>query len=173
MQNSFTVVGFLPSRRFPGFCFLATLALCLAPTRLPAQQTKNPAPTACAPTNLTSLIVREGHSVRVSSVEEPSFHTETSTATPTANSSSMSTTSMGEQSAAYKTLENDARHGSLAAQVNLAVASLAGWGISPNAGTALYWLHAAAANHYAPALFDLGILYSRGIPFLPCRCNFR
>jgi TPR repeat protein len=161
MQNSLTITGFSLSRRFLSLWFVAILALFLAPARLPAQQTEVPATPACAPSNLASLIVREGQSVRVGSVEEPSFHASGNTATA-ANNSAPSANVVREQEAAYKTLEKDARHGSLAAQVNLAVASLAGWGVPPNAGTALYWLHAAAAKDYAPALFDLGILYSRG-----------
>jgi hypothetical protein len=161
MQNSLAIIGFSLSRRFLSLCFLVILALFLAPARLPAQQTDAAATPGCAPSNLASLIVPEGQSVRVGSVEEPSFHGP-SNATTAANNSALSATVVREQAAAYKTLEKDARHGSLAAQVNLAVASLAGWGLPPNAGTALYWLHSAAAKHYAPALFDLGILYSRG-----------
>jgi TPR repeat protein len=159
MQNSLAIIGFSLSRRFLSLWFLAILALFLAPARLPAQHTDAPATPACAPSNLASLIVREGRSVRVGSVAEPSFHG-SSNATTAANNSAPSATVVREQAAAYKTLEKDAR--SLAAQVNLAVASLAGWGVPPNAGTALYWLRSAAAKNYAPALFDLGILYSRG-----------
>lgn len=55
-----------------------------------------------------------------------------------------------------------ARRGYAPAQVNLAVLSLAGWGMSPNAGEALYWLHAAAQQGYPAAIFDLGILYLEG-----------
>jgi uncharacterized protein len=162
MQNSIAIFGFSPSRCFPSLWFLTILALLLAPARLPAQQAANLAPPACAPSNLASLIVREGHSVRVSSVEEPSFHSSNNIAIPATNNSATSAKLLQEQSAAYKTLGKEARRGSLSAQVNLAVASLAGWGVPPNAGAALYWLHAAASNAYAPAMFDLGILYSRG-----------
>ena len=61
-----------------------------------------------------------------------------------------------------KALEDAARRGDTQAQVNLAVASLAGWGAPPNAGTALYWLHAAADRAYPLAFYDLGILYMNG-----------
>jgi uncharacterized protein len=162
MQNSIANTGFSQSRRIPSLWFLTLLALLLVPARLPAQQTKELAPPACAPSNLASLILREGHSVRVSSVEEPSFHGSNNIAISATNNSTPSAKLLGEQAASYKTLEGEARRGSLAAQVNLAVASLAGWGVPTNAGTALYWLRAAATNNYAPALFDLGILYSRG-----------
>lgn len=162
MQNAIANFGLSPSRCLSGLCFVAILALLLVPARLPAQQTENLAPPACAPANLASLIVREEQSVRVSSVQEPSFPGRADAATPATNNSAALATIVREQSDAYKTLENNARHGSLAAQVNLAVASLAGWGVAPNAGTALYWFRAAAAHNYAPALFDLGILYSRG-----------
>jgi uncharacterized protein len=61
-----------------------------------------------------------------------------------------------------KALEDVARRGDPQAQVNLAVASLAGWGAPPNAGAALYWLHAAADRGYPLAFYDLGILYMNG-----------
>jgi TPR repeat protein len=61
-----------------------------------------------------------------------------------------------------KSLENAARHGDSQAQVNLAVASLAGWGAPPNAGAALYWFHTAADRGYPLAFYDLGILYMNG-----------
>lgn len=63
---------------------------------------------------------------------------------------------------AYRQFERDARSGSAAAQVNLAVASMAGWGTRPNAGAALYWLAEAAQQRYPLAYFDLGVLYENG-----------
>jgi TPR repeat protein len=61
-----------------------------------------------------------------------------------------------------KSLENAARHGDSQAQVNLAVASLAGWGAPPNAGAALYGFTLAADRGYPLAFYDLGILYMNG-----------
>jgi TPR repeat protein len=63
---------------------------------------------------------------------------------------------------AHDWFEKGARKGYAPAQVNLAVLSLAGWGTSRNAGTALYWLREAARQGYALAYFDLGILYMSG-----------
>jgi TPR repeat protein len=61
-----------------------------------------------------------------------------------------------------KALEHAAQRGDTQSQVNLAVASLAGWGAPPNAGAALYWFHAAADRGYPLASYDLGILYMNG-----------
>lgn len=61
-----------------------------------------------------------------------------------------------------KLLEAAARRGDSRAQLNLGVASLAGWGAPPNAGAALYWFHAAADQGYPPAFYDLGIVYMQG-----------
>ncbi len=162
MQDLVTIIGSLRVRRFQSLCSLAVLAMLLSAARLPAQQKEDLAPSACTPSNLATLIVRDGQSIRVSSVEEPSFHRHSTIAIPAANNVTATPMPFHEQAAAYRTLEKEALRGSLAAQVNLAIASLSGWGVPSNAGTALYWLRAAAENGYAPALFDLGILYSRG-----------
>jgi len=63
---------------------------------------------------------------------------------------------------AYAAFLRDGRNGSPAAQVNLAVAYLAGWGTKVNAGAALYWLNRASESGYPLAFYDLGILYFRG-----------
>ncbi len=162
MHNILTILGSLRVRRFPGLCFLAILLSFIGPSRLPAQQKENLAPPACTPSDLSALIVREGNSVRVSSVEEPSFRSASNQNTRGAVDNFPSSMNLHAQAEAYKTLEKEALRGSVAAQVNLAVASLAGWGTPPNAGTALYWFHVAGGKGYSPALFDLGILYSRG-----------
>jgi TPR repeat protein len=61
-----------------------------------------------------------------------------------------------------KSLETAARRGDRRAELNLAVASLAGWGAPSNAGAALYWFRAAADQGYPPALYDLGIVHMKG-----------
>lgn len=63
---------------------------------------------------------------------------------------------------AYKWFQKAARKGDVRAQVNLAVLTLAGWGVRASAGEAIYWLTTAAEQGYAPALFDLGIMYMEG-----------
>lgn len=56
-----------------------------------------------------------------------------------------------------------ARQGDPAAQVNLAVLYLNGWGVEKNYGAALYWLDAAAHQDNPRAHTNLGILYMNGL----------
>jgi TPR repeat protein len=68
---------------------------------------------------------------------------------------------------AYEAFEKNARRGDPAAEVNLAVAILAGWNAAAeaqpaSAGAPLYWLSEAAWQGYALAYFDLGVLYQNG-----------
>jgi len=62
----------------------------------------------------------------------------------------------------YEVFAKAARRGEAAAQVNVAIASLAGWGTEENAGAALYWLNEASRQGYKLAYFDLGVLYQNG-----------
>lgn len=162
MQTLARIPCFLLDRRLHTLCLLAIPALLLGPARLPAQQKEDLAAPACTPSNLSALIVPEGRSVHVSPVEEPSFHGPSNLGNPSAANSAPTPKALRAQAEAYKLLEKEARRGSVAAQVNLAVASLARWGVPSNADTALFWLHTAAGEGYTPALFDLGILYSKG-----------
>jgi uncharacterized protein len=59
--------------------------------------------------------------------------------------------------------EKAARQGYPAAQVNLAVLYLNGWGVEKNYGTAIYWLNSAAEQGNARAHTNLGILYMNGL----------
>jgi len=64
---------------------------------------------------------------------------------------------------ARKVFEREAARGNAAAQVNLAVFYINGWGgISQNYGTALYWLKEAARQGLPLAYTNLGILYLNG-----------
>jgi len=158
MQNFLRNSGYPRFCAFFRICFLIILTLSPGAARLAAQQKKALAPQACVPSNLAATIVPEGRSVRVNSVEEPSFHNPTEAADLT-----LTPKDVHARAEAYWILEREALRGSVTAQVNLAVASLAGWGGgSSDPSTALYWLHAAAEKGYAPALFDLGILYAGG-----------
>jgi hypothetical protein len=67
---------------------------------------------------------------------------------------------------ALKSLGRAARAGNAAAQVNLAVMYLNGWGTPANYPLALHWLQAAANQGFARAYFDLGILFleGKGVP---------
>lgn len=116
---------------------------------------------ACVPSDLTALIVPEGGAVRVYEVRE--FGKQGGSADKTLSSGAdFSSKNPRGKEEAYQVFSQEARHENPAAMVNLAVASLAGWNTKPNAGAALYWLQAAADRGFAPAFYDLGILYFKG-----------
>jgi TPR repeat protein len=127
-----------------------------------AQQNTDSQAVPCAPSALSQLIVPEGHLVRVNSVPEQTGPARRQHATSSAGNPNTNVSTDPAVSKAYKIFEAEARKGRPAAMVNLAVSSLAGWGAPPNAGTALYWLHAAAGKNFALAFYDLGILYFEG-----------
>lgn len=142
--------------------FLAVLAFWCFPNRVRAQEKVGSTPSACAPFDLASLIVQEGNSVRVSPVPERNGD-QTHAQDASAFTGPLQVI-IAERPAreAYKIFEREARRGRPAAMVNLAVASLAGWGTPPNAGAALYWLNAAADRGYGPGFYNLGIIYFKG-----------
>jgi len=161
-MNSLELKSIFPAlRRITSYCFLAVLAFWCLPNAVRAQQEVASTPPACAPSDLASLIVQEGNSVRVSSILD---RTREQMRTQAAANAGAVHSLSAERSAraVYKIFEREARGGRPTAMVNLAVASLAGWGTQPNAGTALYWLHAAANQGYTPAFYNLGILYFKG-----------
>jgi uncharacterized protein len=63
---------------------------------------------------------------------------------------------------ARKWFEKAARKGDAAAEVNLALLYINGWGVAQNYGTALYWLDSAASQGNPRAHSNLGILYLNG-----------
>jgi TPR repeat protein len=63
---------------------------------------------------------------------------------------------------ARKSFEMAARRGDAAAQVNLAILYLYGWGAPQNFGTALYWLKSASHQGNSRACTNLGLLYWQG-----------
>jgi TPR repeat protein len=65
-------------------------------------------------------------------------------------------------SEARKSIERAAEKGDVAAQVNLAVFYMNGWGTRQNYAAALYWFQAAAKSGSALAHTNLGILYLNG-----------
>jgi TPR repeat protein len=65
-------------------------------------------------------------------------------------------------SEARKSIERAAEKGDLAAQVNVAVFYMNGWGTRPNYAAALYWFQSAAKGGSALAHTNLGILYLNG-----------
>jgi TPR repeat protein len=149
-------------RRISSYCFLAVLAFWCLPNRVQAQQRVASTPSACAPSDLASLVVQEGNSVRVSSIPERNGDQMHAQEAAEYAGTVHGLSAERPARAAYKIFEREARGGRPAAMVNLAVASLAGWGTQPNAGAALYWLYAAADRGYAPAFYNLGILYFKG-----------
>jgi TPR repeat protein len=148
--------------RICSYCFLAVLAFSYSQNPVRAQQRVATTPSACVPSDLASLIVQEGTSVRVSSIPERTSNQMIERKASADAGTAHGTSAERLARAAYKIFERDARGGRPAAMVNLAVASMAGWGTQPNAGAALYWLHAAADRGYAPAFYDLGIVYFKG-----------
>jgi uncharacterized protein len=148
-------------RAFAMYFFLL-LTVAFAPVKLCAQAQADSVQSPCVPADLAALIVPEGRFVRVYPVARQPRGT---ARTPESTAISGATPSAPDGRAAreaYKILEREARQGRPAAMVNLAVFSLAGWGTQPNAGAALYWLHAAADQGYVPALYNLGLLYFKG-----------
>ena len=162
-MNSIEAKSIYPVLRRISSCgFLAVLAFWCLPNWVRAQEKVGSTPSACAPSDLASLIVQEGNSVRVGSIPERSgdqVHAQDAAAYAGA---AHGISAERPARAAYKIFEKEARSGRPAAMVNLAVASLAGWGTQPNAGAALYWLHAAADRGYGPAFYNLGVLYFKG-----------
>lgn len=116
----------------------------------------------CVPSDLSALIIPEGRVVQVNEVRE--FGKQGSAIDKALSSGPpFSSIDARGKEEAYKIFSKEARQGNPAAMVNLAVSSMAGWGGGkPNAGAALYWLHAAGDRGYPAAFYDLGVLYFKG-----------
>lgn len=161
MSQVSNIAGVLPASR--AVLFL-TLILGLAFAR-PARGQERPEPqTVCVPSDLNALIVPEGNTIHVSELKEGLDRTVRafSGASETESDALANRSGAKQRKAVYDVFSIEARQGNPAAMTNLAVSSLAGWGGKPNAGAALYWLHAAADRGYGAAFYDLGILYFRG-----------
>ena len=126
-----------------------------------AGQNSAPGTSSCVSRDMIRQMAREGNSVRVS----PSME-RTHNAGAAENEKGIALAKTPENvrtlEEAHRWFEKAARKGYAPAQVNLAILSLAGWGTTPNAGTALYWLREAAHQQYSLAYFDLGVLYLEG-----------
>lgn len=153
------IPGVLPaSRTF----LILTMILGLGFARPARAQEKPELQPRCVPADLSALIVPEGSSVHVSELREGL------NAKGREFDGAPSLDAIGDPSDArrrkevYDVFSKEARQGNPAAMTNLAVSSLAGWGGKPNAGAALYWLHAATDQGYGAAFYDLGILYFKG-----------
>jgi uncharacterized protein len=141
-------------------CLVLVTQLVLEPANARPQQPEAAA-SSCVSPEMARLIVQERDGVRVNSPRDGN-----ETAAARDNFKGILATKAPETAAtmtnAHKWFQKAARQGYPPAEVNLAVLSLAGWGMRANAGEALYWLHVAAQQGYAPALFDLGIVYLEG-----------
>lgn len=156
-----------PCRRFRplGSFFLLRMLLFVVlgmPQPGRGQEQANPAPPACVPSDLSALMVPEAGTVQVHQYKEESGGNGGPAQAMPGSRPVTSPTESPERRRAYEVLSQEAQRGSPAAMVDLAVSSLAGWGTKPNAGTALYWLHAAADRGYGAALYDLGIMHFKG-----------
>lgn len=126
-----------------------------------AQESTIPEGHDCTSSAMLDLLSRDGNFIRVSAPADPALSPSRQGA-PQTTAASLSSESLETLRRAYKRFAKLSRTGDLRAQVNLAVASLAGWGTAPNSGAALYWLQEAARQGYPLAFFDLGILYQNG-----------
>ncbi|HKW61608.1 MAG TPA: tetratricopeptide repeat protein [Candidatus Acidoferrum sp.] len=116
---------------------------------------------ACVPSDLNALIVPEGNTVHVSELRE-GLDRKGGELSRASSDASLNPSDNQKRKEAYEVFSKEAHQGNPAAMTNLAVSSLAGWGGKPNAGAALYWLHAAADRSYGAAFYDLGILFFKG-----------
>ena len=142
--------------------FAMVFASLITSQPLRAQGKPGPSLPTCIPSDLNDLIVPEGNTVQVHENKEEYRGKESAAILAAPSGHALSYPDMQQRKGAYKILSKEARRGNLAAMVNLAVASLAGWGAHANAGAALYWLHAAADHGYARAYYNLGILFFKG-----------
>lgn len=148
------------------FFLLGSLLFAVVGMAQPVRAQK-PANPGCVPSDLTALIVPEAGTVQVGERREKSAGNGGPARVTPGSRPEASPGEPQERKRAYQILWKEAQRGSPAAMVDLAVSSLAGWGKEPNAGAALYWLHAAADRGYGAALYDLGVLYFKGCGVRP------
>ncbi len=127
-----------------------------------AQDAGNAKASACVSPAMAQLLAREGNSIRVSAGNAPAATQAGEHDNEKGIAAAQAPESLRTLQRARDWFEKGARRGYAPAQVNLAVATLAGWGAPPNAASALYWLREAAHQGYALAYYDLGVLYMKG-----------
>jgi hypothetical protein len=140
----------------------ALFACALLIPRVNAQDASGSKTRACVSPAMAQLLTPEGNSVRVSPTKQFSGQQAGSRENEKGIAAAQAQESLRTLQQAHDWFEKGARRGYAPAQVNLAVATLAGWGTPPNAGAAFYWLREAANQGYALAYYDLGILYLNG-----------
>jgi len=153
------------TKSFVGFLTLAgpaLLAISLFQAPAQAQTAAEASPPACVLPQMSRLIVPEGGGARVDSSRElpgsPSGRPENEKGI--AATQNLEIDRGLQQARAW--FEKGARKGYAPAEINLAVALLAGWGGPGNPALSLYWLQEAAGQGYPVAYFDLGIVYLQG-----------
>lgn len=163
-MNSIAEVA--PERVFAARYFhLITVVLLACASLMPGANAQDAAAvrtSACVSPGMKQLLVREGNSIRVAVAGQSTTQQPGSRENERGIAAAQGPESLRTLQQTHDWFEKGARRGYAPAQVNLAVASLAGWGMTPNAGTALYWLREAANQGYALAYYDLGILYMNG-----------
>jgi TPR repeat protein len=127
-----------------------------------AQQVQQALTGPCVASEMAGMLVRDGNAVHVNQFREAIGQTSDDQQNGAKNNGPDDSATWQSLRDARRLFEKQARQGKAAAQVNLAVASLAGWGGKSDAGAALYWLHTAADQKFAPAYYDLGMLYLKG-----------
>lgn len=158
MSQVSNIAGALPTSR----SFFLTLFLGLAISTGVRAQGKPEPQYFCVPSDLDALIVSEGKAVQVSELKEGVGEKRSALGMKFSSDLSRNPLETQRRKEAYKVFSKQAHQGNPAAMTNLAVSSMAGWSGKPNAGAALYWLHAAADRGYGAAFYDLGILYFKG-----------
>ena len=159
MRQLSNIACTLPASR--AFLFLAVI-LGLAFARPVRAQEKPEVQSVCVPADLNALIVPDGDRVHVSELKEGLDRKGREFGSALLSDASNNPSDARQRKEVYDVFSKEAQQGNPAAMTNLAVSSLAGWGGKPNAGAALYWLHAAADRGYGAAVYDLGILYFKG-----------
>ena len=153
------------TKSFVGFLTLAgpaLLALLLFQPLAQAQTAAEASPQTCVLPQMSHLIVQEGGGARVDSSRElpgsPAGRQENEKGI--AATRNLEIDRGLQQARAW--FEKGAHKGYAPAEINLAVALLAGWGGPRNPALSLYWLQEAAGQDYPVAYFDLGIVYLEG-----------
>ncbi|HKW34350.1 MAG TPA: tetratricopeptide repeat protein [Candidatus Acidoferrum sp.] len=143
-------------------CFLGVLFGLAISQPVRAQGTAE-SQSLCVSSDLSALVLPEGKTVRVSELKEGRDRKGAESSSASSSDVSHNPSDIQRRKEAYEVFSKEAKQGNPAAMTNLAVSSLAGWGGgTPNAGAALYWLHAAADRGFGAAFYDLGILYFEG-----------
>lgn len=124
---------------------------------VPYSGAQESSPGSCAPSELSGQIAAQGQGVLVT----PNNLKRTEGAATT-EKAAISPAEMAERKHAFEAFAKDARKGSAAAQVNLAITYLSGYGTKVDPIAGLAWLRRASQQGEPRADFNLGTLYLTG-----------